>query len=44
MSVGMQELKRSIKGGKITNAQRLKTTKDIEKKRESEKVLIEFEG
>lgn len=33
MSVGIEELKRNIKGGKIMNAQRLLTTKDIEKKR-----------
>lgn len=42
MSVGMEEIKKSVKGGKIINAQRLKTTKEgVEK--DSETVLFEFD-
>lgn len=43
VSVCMEELRKNIKGGKIKNVQRLKTTKEGMKK-DSETVLIEFEG
>lgn len=43
MNVGMEELKRHIKGGEIVSAQRLKVTREGVK-RDSETVLIEFEG
>lgn len=43
MNVGMEELKRHLKGGEIVIAQRLKTTREGMKK-DSETVLIEFEG
>jgi len=43
MNVGMEELKRHLKGGEIVMAQRLKTTREGVKK-DSETVLIEFEG
>ncbi|XP_059813909.1 uncharacterized protein LOC132385715 [Hypanus sabinus] len=42
MSINMEELKRNIKGGKVINVRRLKTTKEGMKK-ESETVLIESE-
>jgi len=43
MNVGMEELKRHLKGGEIVMAQRLKTTREGVKK-DSGTVLIEFEG
>lgn len=43
MNVSMEELKKNIKGGKVLNVQRLKTTKEGVM-RESETVSIEFEG
>ena len=42
MNVKMEEFKKNIKGGKVREVQRLKTTKDGVKK-DSETVMIEFE-
>lgn len=39
MSVGMEELQKNIKGGKVMNVQRMKTTKEGVK-RNGEMVLI----
>lgn len=42
VSVGMEEIKKNVRGGKVIKAQRLKTTREGRKK-ESETILIEFE-